>query len=379
LGSNPIYLDFNATTPIDPRVAEAMLPYLYEHFGNPSSAHPLGLRARAAVEEARARVADLLGCAPGTLVLTGGGTESNNTVIRGVADALRGRGRHLVISAVEHPAVSAPAARLRASGFEISVVPVDSQGLVDPSDVARAIRPDTILVSVMHANNEVGTIQPIAEIAAVARERGVRVHTDAAQTVGKIRVRTDELGVDYLSVAGHKMYAPKGVGALFIRSGAEPPKLLDGAGHEGGRRAGTENVLGIVGLGAAASVAAERLPLESEHCRAMRDRLFMRLSETLDVRLNGHPERRLPNTLSVALAGVDAHRLLSEVGREVAASAGAACHSDGRVRSAVLEAMGVPADLAAGTIRFSTGRTTTPDDVDRAAAAVASAVRRLGR
>jgi cysteine desulfurase len=296
-----------------------------------------------------------------------------------VADALQGRGRHLVISAVEHPSVSAPAARLRSAGFEVSVVPVNAHGLVDPADVARAIRPGTILVSVMHANNEVGTIQPIAEIAAVARDRGVRVHTDAAQTVGKIRVRVDELGVDYLSVAGHKMYAPKGVGALYIRPGTEPPRLLDGAGHEGGRRAGTENVLGIVGLGAAAAIAAERLPLESERCRAMRDRLFVRLSETLDIRLNGHPERRLPNTLSVAMVGVDAHRLLAEVGREVAASAGAACHSDGRVRSAVLEAMGVPADLAAGTVRFSTGRTTTPDDVDRAAAAVGAAIRRRGR
>ncbi len=374
----PIYLDYNATTPIHPEVAEAMRPFLGEHFGNPSSSHSYGADAKMAVEQARRQVAELLGCSSAEVVFTSGGSESNNTVIQGVARMQVDRGRHIITSAVEHPAVVEPCSALAREGYDITVIGVDELGRVDPDDVAAALRPETILVTVMHANNEVGTIQPIAEIATIAHERGVLVHTDAAQSVGKIPVRVDELGVDFLSVAGHKLYAPKGIGALYVRSGLELPPLIRGAGHESGRRAGTENVLEIVGLGRACEIAGRDLEENSAHMRQVRDRLWTKLSQRIEsIRRNGDPENGLPNTLSVAFQGVEADTLLAEVGDRVAASAGAACHADEIDLSAVLEAMDVPLEYAMGTVRFSVGRDTSPEQIDEAAATVADAASRL--
>jgi len=376
----PIYLDYNATTPITREVAEAMAPYLYEHFGNPSSSHPLGVTTKRAVEAARAQVAALLGCQPAEVIFTSGGTESNNSAIKGTALANRERGNHVITSAVEHPAVSEVCKWLEAEGFRVTVLPVDASGLVDPADLERAIMPDTSLVTVMHANNEVGTIMPIAELAEIAHRHGALMHTDAAQSAGKILVNVDALGVDLLSIAGHKLYAPKGIGALYVRSGVQLAKLLHGAAHESGRRPGTENVLEIVGLGRACELAGRDLQENMTHFQAMRDRLHQGLLRELGeeaVRLNGHPEKRLPNTLSVSFRGVEANTLLSEIGEQVAASAGAACHADEVDVSAVLEAMQVPVEWAMGTVRFSTGRATTAAEIDQAIGIVAHAVRRL--
>jgi len=381
MASKPIYLDYNATTPIDRRVAEAMLPYLYEHFGNPSSSHPYGVEARRAVEHARAQVAALLGCRPAEIIFTSGGSESNNTAIKGVAAAYRERGSHIITSAIEHPAVLEPCRWLESQGYHITYLPVDEYGMVDPADVERAITPETILVTIMHANNEVGTVQPIAAIATIAHRHGALMHTDAAQSVGKIPVRVDELGVDLLSVAGHKLYAPKGVGALYIRSGVRLVKFVHGADHEANRRAGTENVLGIVGLGQAAEIAGRDLERNMAHMRTMRDRLWAGLTRELDtpglLRLNGHPDERLPNTLSVGFRSIEANTLLAEIGEQVAASAGAACHADQVDVSTVLQAMQVPLEYAMGTVRFSVGRMTTAEEIDRAVEVVAAAVRRL--
>jgi cysteine desulfurase NifS/selenium donor protein len=378
MANKPIYLDYNATTPIDPAVAATMLPYLYEHFGNPSSDHPFGVATRQAVEEARVRVARLIGARPEEIVFTSGGSEANNTVILGVAQALQDRGRHLITSAVEHPAVMAPCSALEERGFRVTVIPVDSRGRVDARDIAHALTRDTILVTVMHANNEVGTIQPIAEIAAIARSEGVLLHTDAAQSVGKIPVDVGELGVDFLSIAGHKLYAPKGVGALFIRSGIEVPRLIFGAAHEGGRRAGTENVLEIVGLGKACELAAGRLSETQTRSRQLRDRLWQGLSTSVPAaRRNGDPEQCLPNTLSISFPNVDATTLLTEIGDRVAASAGAACHAEGVDLSTVLAAMRVPLEYAVGTVRLSVGGPTSTAEIDTAVEVIGEAVKRL--
>jgi cysteine desulfurase len=376
----PIYLDYNATTPIARQVAEAMAPYLYEYFGNPSSSHPYGVATKRAVEAARAQVAGFLGCRPGEVIFTSGGTESNNYAIKGVALANRDRGDHVITSAVEHPAVVEVCAWLKTRGFRVTVLPVDEYGLVDPADLEKAIDAETLLVTVMHANNEVGTIQPIAELAAIAHRHGALMHTDAAQSLGKIPVDVDDLDVDLLSVAGHKLYAPKGIGALYVRTGVKLAQLIHGAGHEGGRRPGTENVLEIVGLGKACEIAGRDLEKNIAHFQEMRDRLHEGLIRELDakaVKLNGHPEKRLPNTLSLSFRGIEANTLLSEIGEDVAASAGAACHADEVDVSAVLEAMRVPVEWAMGTVRFSVGRGTTAKDVDRAIVVVAEAVRRL--
>jgi cysteine desulfurase len=377
----PIYLDYNATTPIDRRVAEAMLPYLYEHFGNPSSAHPYGTRARQAVENARAQLARLLGCSPVEIVFTSGGSEANNMAIKGVAEAYRSQGAHMIRSAIEHPAVIEPCDYLDAQGYRITVLPVDERGMVDPEDVARAIALDTILISIMHANNEVGTIQPIAEIAATAREHQVLFHTDAAQSVGKIPVDIESLGVDLLSIAGHKLYAPKGVGALYVRSGVELAKFMHGAEHEADRRAGTENVLEIVGLGQAAAIAVQELEARAHHMAAMRDRLWDGIRQAFGepgrIRRNGHPERTLPNTLNVSFRSLEANTLIDEISEHVAASAGAACHAESVELSPVVEALGLPIEYAMGTVRFSVGAMTTADEIDRAVKFIVGAVRRL--
>jgi cysteine desulfurase NifS len=372
-----IYLDYNATTPIAPEVAEAMEPYLYGHFGNPSSSHPYGVEARRAVEKAREQVAELLECHPNEIVFTSGGTESNNAAIRGVAEILHERGKHIITSAIEHPAVGEVCGYLETQGFRITRVPVDKTGMVDPADVERAIGSDTILVTIMHANNEIGTIEPIADIARIARARGVLVHSDGAQSVGKIVTTVDDLGVDLFSVAGHKLYAPKGVGALYIRRGVQLTKFLLGADHEQNRRAGTENVLEIVGLGKASELALANLEHHGNHFQLMRDRLFTRLSAALpDMPLNGHPKRRLPNTLSVSFPNLEANQILDEL-MDVAASAGAACHADQIDVSHVLQATGLPEYIAMGTVRFSVGRETTEDEIDRAAERIIEVVGRL--
>lgn len=380
-----IYLDYNATTPIAPEVADAMRPFLDGFYGNPSSSHTLGLEARDAVERARSHVAALLGCTSQEVLFTSGGTESNNTAIIGTARALKDEGRHIITSAIEHPAVTEVCAYLEAEeGFKVSTVPVDSTGLVDPASVERALTSETILVTIMHANNEVGTIQPIADITRIARARGpahLQVHSDGAQSVGKIPTVVGDLGVDLFSIAGHKLYGPKGIGALFIKRGAKLAKIMHGASHENNRRAGTENVLEIVGLGAAAESARIGLENHARHMRAMRDRLLDRLVEALpsqSIVVNGHDELRLPNTLSVSFPGIEADKILGQLD-DVAASAGAACHAEHVDISHVLRAMGVETAIAMGTIRLSTGRITAPEEVDEAARQIVGVVKRLLR
>ncbi|MEJ5363626.1 MAG: cysteine desulfurase family protein [Desulfosoma sp.] len=373
----PIYLDYNATTPIDPRVAEAMRPCWETVFGNPSSSHAYGRQAKAMMEEARARLAALLNAQSDDIVFTSGGTESNNMALCGVARAVASRGRHIVTSRIEHPAVVEPCLALMEEGFDVTFVGVDRYGMVDAEEMIAAFRSDTILVSLMHSNNEVGTLQPVKRIAQEARNRGILVHTDAAQSVGKVPVDVAELGVDLLTVAGHKLYAPKGVGALYVRRGTPMQRVLYGAGQERGLRPGTENVLEIVGLGMAAALAMKELPEEMLRMRALRDRLEGRLVASFpEALVNGHPDQRLPNTLSVSFPGTTADAVLQAM-PEVAASAGAACHSDQVRVSHVLEAMGVPMDAAKGTIRLSVGRFTRDEDIDHAAAAIERAVRKV--
>lgn len=375
---HPIYLDYNGTTPHDPEVIAAMRPFLDTEFGNPSSSHWYGIRPKKAVEAARQQVAGLLNCQAREVFFTSGGTESNNHAIKGMARALKEKGHHLITTTVEHPAVLEVCRHLEQEGFETTYVAVDETGMVDVDNISAAIRPDTILISVMHANNEVGTIQPIAQIADLARSRGIVMHTDAAQSMGKIPSDVHTLGVDLLSVAGHKIYAPKGIGALFVRCGLLPEKFCHGAGQEMGWRAGTENVLEIVGLGRACEMADRSLDYTQSHLMTMRDRLHQGLTNRLDdIRLNGHPKLRLPNTLSLSFKELEANRILEEIGLEVAASAGAACHSDTVSLSHVLEAMQVPMAWAKGTVRFSTGRMTTPEEIDRAVDVVVGAVTRL--
>jgi cysteine desulfurase len=340
-----------------------MRPFLYEGFGNPSSGHWASVPAKAALEGARRQVASLLGAGPDEVVFTGGGSEANNFALKGAYFALRGKGDHIVTTAVEHPAILGPCRFLERLGAAVTYLPVDGTGRVDPEDVRRAITPRTILVSVMHANNEVGTVQPIAEIGAIAREYGVLFHTDAAQSLGKIPAKVDALGVDLLTVAGHKLYAPKGVGALYVRYGTPLEPLIHGGGHEGGRRAGTESALLAVGLGAAAALAKDLAPME--RVRALRDRFWDSLRRSFGNRvvLNGHPRHRLPNTLNVSFVGQIGAELLARL-EGVAASTGSACHA-GRVElSPVLRAMGVAPEIGAGAIRFSLGRGTTEREID---------------
>lgn len=372
-----IYLDYNATTPIAKEVADEMRPFLDEYFGNPSSVHAYGIKTKLAVENARRQIADLINCEPSEIIFTSGGTESNNFAIRGIAFAHKDKGNHIITSSVEHPAVFEVCKYLEKFGFEITYLPVDKFGTVNPEDVKAAIKDETILISVMHANNEVGTIQPISEIAEIAKKNKIFLHTDAAQSLGKIKVDVKELGVDLLSIAGHKLYAPKGIGALFIRNGLKLEKLIYGADHEQNLRAGTENVLEIVGLGKACEIAKHDLEKNAAHYQKTRDYLYKLLMEALpEVKLNGHPEKRLPNTLSISFPKVEANTLISRLDG-VAASAGAACHSESIDVSAVLEAMLVPLDYAMGTIRFSTGRDNTMPEIKRAAEEIVTVVKEL--
>ena len=376
-----IYLDYNATTPIDPQVAEAMLPFvqggLSGLFGNPSSGHSFGVAARRGVETARRQVASMLGCDPDDLIFTSGGTEANNHAIKGVAEAYCQRGNHVITTAVEHPAVTEVCGYLERHGFRVTHLPVDGYGMVTAEQVEQAITPETVLVTIMHANNEVGTVMPIAEIAEVAHRHGALMHTDSAQSVGKIPVRVDDLGVDLLSIAGHKLYAPKGIGALYIRPGVRLEKLMHGASHEQDRRAGTENIIEMAGLGRACELIEQNLTAYSQHMAAMRDRLERGLLESgINARINGHPDKRLPNTLSISFRGVEADRVLASL-PTVAASAGAACHSDRVEVSHVLAAMNVPEEYAMGTLRLTVGRFSTGDEIDRAIAEIREVVGRL--
>lgn len=356
-----IYLDYNASTPLDPEVVETIKPFLFQHYGNPSSHHWAGKPAHDAIVAARQQVANLLGATPEEIVFTSGGSESNNFALKGVI----GPGEpplHFITCAVEHPAIIKPLWYLEKLGASVTIVPVDSTGRVDPEDVREAIRPETRMITVMHANNEVGTLQPVREIAAIAREHGVLCHTDAAQSVGKVPVRVDELGVDMLTVAGHKVYAPKGVGALYLRKGLQLEPLIHGAGHESGRRASTENTIGIVALGKACELAANR---SCEPIRELRDNFWSQLQSRFgdNVVRQGHPEHCLPNTLNVCFRNRVGSQILSQLG-DVAASTGSACHSGSVTLSPVLEAMGVTPEVGMGAIRFSLGRFSTPNDID---------------
>jgi len=373
--NDPIYLDYNATTPVAPEVIEAMVPALEHAWGNPSSGHAQGRRAAQAVDRGRQQVASLLGCRPEEVIFTGGGTESDNTAVIGIAEASTGRGNHVVTSAIEHPALEKACAYLERRGWAVTRVPVGPDGAVDPAEVQAALRPETVLVSIMHANNETGVIQPIREIARMVRPRGIVLHTDAAQSAGKVSVRVDDLEVDALTIAGHKLYAPKGIGALYLRGGTRFSNFMHGADHEAGRRAGTENTPGIVGLGSACELAERELDTRFTHLRAMRDRLEAALRAALpDLEVHGSGVERLPNTLSCAIPGTDANDLLARLDG-VAAAAGAACHSDTPEPSSVLRAMGVPDDLAVCTLRLTVGRSTTPGEIDAAAARITAAAR----
>ncbi len=373
----PVYLDYNATTPIAKEVADAMLPFLYTDFGNPSSAHSYGVKAKLAVEKARSQVAGLIGCNASEIVFTSGGTESNNYAIKGVAFANCTRGNHIITSAIEHPAVLEVYKFLEKNGFDISIIPVDENGTIKIDELKAAIRHDTILISVMHANNEVGTIQPIKEIAEIAKLHNIIMHTDAAQSLGKVAVNVNESGIDLLSIAGHKLYAPKGVGALYIRKGVTLEKLIHGANHEQNRRAGTENVLEIAGLGQAAEIAKINLQANIAHYSETRDYLQKLLTEAFpSTKINGNYKNRLPNTLSISFKKIEANTLIGKL-KNVAASAGAACHTENISISSVLKAMNIPIDFAMGTIRLSTGRETTIKDVEFAAQEILNQVMQL--
>ena len=372
-----IYLDYNATTPIAPEVKEAMLPFLDEVFGNPSSSHSYGLKARAEVEKARQNIAALIHANAEEIIFTSGGTESNNFAIKGIAFAKKDHGKHIITSSIEHPAVLEVCAWLEKQGFEITYMPVNDRGFVEPDELKKTLRPDTILVSIMHANNETGVIQPIKELCDLAHQHGVVFHTDAAQSIGKIPTNVETLGVDLMSIAGHKFYGPKGIGALYIRTGTSLEKIMHGADHERNHRAGTENILEIAGLGKAAEIALKNLDQHQEHYAEMRDLLEEKLKQALPhIRINGEGAPRLPNTLSVSIPKVEANTLLDELDN-IAASAGAACHTDSIDVSVVLEAMRVPIEYAMGTIRFSTGRNTSVKDIEEAAKSFLEKVKQL--
>lgn len=360
-----VYADYAATTPVDPRVVEAMLPYFTDRFGNAGSVHQVGQDARAGVDRARAAVAGLIGAASQEIVFTSGATEADNFAVLGAAYANEGRGRHVVTTSVEHHAVLEPCRFLETRGFEVTYLPVDRSGLVDPGDVLAAVRDDTVLVSVMHANNEIGTLEPVAEIGRAVRDRGILMHTDATQSVGQLPVNVDGLSVDLLSMSAHKRYGPKGIGALYVRKGSRVMRIQHGGSHERNRRAGTEAVPLIVGFGRALELAAEAMDGEAARLRALRARLRDGLRQIDGAHDNGHPERRLPGNVNVSFEGTDSESLLMALDFQgIAASSGSACTSGSLEPSHVLKAVGLPAEIAAGTIRLTFGRWTTDEDID---------------
>lgn len=374
-----VYLDHAATTPVHPEVVEVMRHYMLQDWGNPSSIHSFGREARAGVDEARAKVAALIGADPEEIVFTGGGTEADNMAIKGTAWELRNKGDHIITSAVEHHAVLHTVEWLEKQGFRATYLPVDEYGMVDPGDVENAITSSTILVSIMAANNEVGTVQPVAEIARICREKGVRFHTDAVQAVGQVSIDVHALGVDLLSLSAHKIYGPKGVGALYVRRGVRLTPLLHGGAHERKRRAGTEGVPGIVGLGKAAELARLQFDQRVEHYRRVRDLLWDRIRERVpEVRLNGHPTERLPNNLNLSVLYVEGESMLLNLDMKgIAASSGSACTSGSLEPSHVLLAMGIPHEVAHGSLRMTVGVSTTEEDTAYVAESLGEIVDRL--
>jgi cysteine desulfurase len=375
----PVYLDYNATTPVDPEVAKEMIPYIESIFGNPSSSYSIGRSNKDAVEKARAQVAQLINCHPEEIYFTSCATESNNHAIKGIAWANSTKGRHIITSDIEHPAVTEVCKHLSLQGFEITSLPVDQYGRVNPKDVKNAIRKDTILITIMHANNEVGTIQPIQKISAIAQQKNIVFHTDASQSVGKIEADVNKLGVDLLTIAGHKLYAPKGIGALYIRKGTSIENLMHGAGQEKGIRPGTENVIHTVGLGKACEVMLRDFKQNQQNMQVSRDRLLNGLVSLLgnQVHVNCNLENCLPNTLSVAFENVSAHALASFISKDVLISTGSACHSGETTISSVLQAMNLDFRTAAATVRISTGKHTTKEEVDFAVEALVNAIKKL--
>lgn len=371
-----IYLDYNATTPVAPEVAETMMPYLKDFFGNPSSSHWYGQQTKKAVEQSRQQLAKLLNCSPQEIVFTSGGSESNNYALKGYAFANRHKGKHIITSKIEHPAIVEVCKFLETQGFEITYLPVDETGRLKIQDLENAIRKDTILISLMYANNEVGTLQPVADISKLAKKKGIAVHSDCAQAVGKVPVNVEKLGVDLLSVAGHKFYGPKGIGVLYVRKGINLQKLIHGADHEANRRAGTENVLEISGLGKAAELAMQDPEKRMEKERELIQKLKLGLNNLGQLQFNGNTNYCLPNTLSVSFKNLKAEEILSEM-KNIAASAGAACHSDSVQMSATLAAMNVPMEYAMGTLRLSIGRFTTSIEIDAAINEISAAVKKL--
>jgi cysteine desulfurase len=381
LEHGPIYLDYNATTPVDPVVVEAMLPYLSTHFGNPSSSHNYGYVAHHAVDSARAQVARLLGCTPTEITFTGGGSESDNLAIRGIALAYQQRGNHIITQVTEHPGVLNTCRALeQLHGFRVTYLPVDRSGRVSTESVEAAIDDKTVLITIMHANNETGTLQPIAEIARVARKHGVLLHTDAAQSVGKIPVRVEDLGVDLLTVAGHKLYAPKGIGALYTKHGLQLEPVIYGGGQESGRRAGTENVANMVALGTACVLAQEQHAESQVRLQRLRDELQRLMEKYLPDRiyLNGHLTERLPNTLNVSVDGVIGEEVLADT-PEIASSTGSACHEGNTDPSPVLMAMGMSKERALGALRLTLGRWSTEEQIEEAARLLARSMDSLRR
>ncbi|MEW6724614.1 MAG: cysteine desulfurase NifS [Bacillota bacterium] len=374
-----VYLDHSATTPVDPRVLEKMVKFFSDSFGNASSVHSFGREAKKAMEEAREQVAALIGASPREVFFTSGGTEADNLALKGVADALKVKGRHIITSAVEHHAILHTCEDLEKHGFRVTYLPVDRHGLVHPEQVREAISGDTILVTVMHANNEVGTIQPIGEIAAACRERGVYLHTDAVQSAGKIPVDVNQLGVDLLTMSSHKLYGPKGVGALYIRRGTKINSEMKGGGHERGMRAGTENVSGIVGFGAAAALVREDLPQEMARLTGLRDRLIQGIMSRIDqVTLNGHPTRRLPHNANFSFRYIEGEAMLLNLDMKgVAASSGSACTAGSLQPSHVLLAMGLSHEVAHGSLRLTLGRINTEEDIDYVIEVLPEIVERL--
>jgi len=358
-----VYLDNNASTPIDPEVIKEMEPYINEYYGNPSSGHWLGKKGKSAIESARKQVADLIGAQSSEIIFTSGGSESNNHALKGIASAYREKGNHIITSVIEHPAIINPCKYLEKEGYNITYVGVDEYGRVNLDEIKNAITDKTILISIMHANNETGTIQPIAEIGKIAREKNVYFHTDAAQSAGKISIDVNELNVDLLSIAGHKFYVPKGVGALYIREGIKLELLIHGANHEMGKRAGTENVSGIVALGKASQIAHENMNEYNKEILRLRDLLHEKLKSIANVRLNGHPTERLPNTINLSFKGVDSTEMLSKL-KDIALSTGSACHDNVKEPSTVLTAMKVPDELAMGAVRFSLGKFNTEKEIN---------------
>ena len=373
-----IYLDYAATTPVDPEVVRAMTPHWSEHFGNPSSIYSYGQEARGAIEDAREKVAELIGASPDEIVFTSGGTEADNFALKGTAFASKS-GNHIITSAVEHHAVHETCSFLERHGFEVTYLPVDGYGLVDADDLAKAITKETILVSVMHANNEVGTMQPIAALAAIAREAGVYFHTDAVQTVGHVPTDVGELGVDMLSISAHKLYGPKGVGALYVKKGTRLVPFMHGGGQERNRRGGTENVPGIAGFGKAAEIAAKEAPEEAERLTVFRRRLIEGILGTIDdSRLNGHADQRLPNNVNISIDYVEGESMLLNLDLEgVCASTGSACSSASLEASHVLLAMGLAHEQAHASLRFTMGKWTEAEHVDRVLEVLPPIVARL--